>query len=249
LIPAAISAAALQAGSLPPDHTIEYQAAIDLEDGQAIRFGNVSTGSEFAEPESELLGTLVLLMNNPYKTPKIKSVDFEAQISAKNTASHLWSVDVSHTKVKPGEEIEVAVVVESYLAQKRKYELKLAVPESLAAGKYNLLVCGIYEYENFLRKTVPYRFVATNYQTLVEALNEALNFDRTKLRCLLILPPDGITLERAELPDLPETKAIILQNDGRAIKALPYPRWIEKTVETGTVIADKEIVPIVVEKR
>jgi hypothetical protein len=133
--------------------------------------------------------------------------------------------------------------------EKRKYHTTLTVPEDVPAGKYNLTLCGVYEYESFLRKTTPYRFLATNYQTLVDALNDALNVNRTKLRCLLVLPPEGIVLEKAELPDLPGTKAVVLQDEGRAIRTLPHPRWIEKTVETGTVIADKEVVPIVVEEK
>ncbi|MBN1359447.1 MAG: hypothetical protein JW993_02595 [Sedimentisphaerales bacterium] len=249
LVPSAVSAAALQVGSLPPDHTVEYKAAIDLKDGNAVRFANISTGVELSEPISELMGALVLLMNNPFKTAEIESLDFDVRISPKNTEAHLWSVDVSNTTVKPGEDIEVTVVVESYLAEKKMYRLTLTVPEDVAAGKYQLLLCGVYEYENFLRKTTPYRFLATNYRTLIEALNDALSVERTKLHCCLVLPPEGIMLEKAQLPSLPETKAVIFQNDGRALKAQPHPRWIEKTVETGTVIADKEIVPIVVEEK
>jgi hypothetical protein len=81
---------------------------------------------------------------------------------------------------------------------------------------------------------------------LVSSLNDILNVDRTKLYCLLVLPPSGIALERAELPNLPGTKALILQSDKRAMPIQPYPRWIEKTVETGTVVADKEMVPITI---
>jgi hypothetical protein len=249
VVPSVIDAAALQVGDLPPDHTIQYRAAIDLKDGQAIRFANISTGSQMSEPISEFRSALVLLLNNPFKAAEIESLDFDVQISAKNLESHLWSVDVANTKVKPGEDIEIAVVVESYLSEKKLYRLTLAVPEDVAPGKYQLLICGVYEYESFLRKTVPHRFLATNYQTLVNALKDALSLERTKLHCCLVLPPKGITLEKAQLPDLPETKAVILQNEGRALKVLPHPRWIEKTVETGTVIADKEIVPIVVEEK
>jgi hypothetical protein len=111
------------------------------------------------------------------------------------------------------------------------------------------MLLGAYEYEAFLRKTMPQRFVATNDRTLVEALNEALNIGRTKLYCLLILPPEGIAIDRAELPSLPETKSLVLQNNRRALPAQPYPQWIEKTIETGTIISDKEIIPITVEDR
>ena len=248
LVRGAISGAALQAGSLPPDHSIEYEAAIDLEDGQSIRFGNFSTGAGLLDPAAEISGALALLMNNPYRSAEVTALDFTISVHSENTAAHLWSVDVADLKVKPGEDLEVNVVVESFRAEKKRYRFKLNVPEDVPAGKYGLMLCGSREYERFLAKNVPYRFIATNYQTLVDALNMALNVSRTKLYCLLVLPSGGITLEKAELPNLPGTKAVVLQSERRALRVQPYPHWIEKTVETGTVIADKEIVPIVVEK-
>jgi hypothetical protein len=200
------------------------------------------------ESTAEISGALALLMNNPYHTPEIKSLDFDLRISQKDISSHLWSVDVSDPKVKPGEDLEIEVVIESFLMEKKKYRVKLNVPEHVSPGKYSLMLLGIYEYENFLRKTKPYRLLATNYRTLVEALNETLNYNRTKLYCLLVLPPDGIAMDRAELPDLPGTKTMILQSNKRALRVRPYPHWIEKTIETGTVIADKEVVPITVQR-
>jgi hypothetical protein len=191
---------------------------------------------------------LALLMNNPYRCAEIESLDFAIRVRSENTTSHLWSVDVTDPKIKAGEDIEIDVVVESFLREKKRYRLKLNVPKDVAPGKYAVMLCGNREYERFLAKAVPQRFLATNYQTLVDALNMVLNVERTKLYCVLVLPPDGITLEKAELPDLPGTKAVILQNDKRALRVRPYPHWIEKFVETGTVIADKETIAIEVEK-
>ncbi len=244
----AVAGAAMRLGPLPPEHTIEYTAAIGLEDGQSIRFENISASAGLIEPVAEIVGALALLMNNPYDSPKITSLDFSTRIRSDSISAHLWSVDIVDPQIKAGEEIEANVVVESYLSEKKKYGIKLRVPKHVAAGKYGLMLCGAREYERFLAKTVPYRFVATNHQTLVDALNMALNIDRTKLYCVLVLPPEGITLDKAELPDLPGTKSVILQSDKRALRVQPYPHWIEKTVETGTVINDKAIVPIVVEE-
>lgn len=249
LVPSAVSAAALHVGELPSDHTVKYEIAINLKGGQAIRFENTSTGARLSEPISELRGSLVLLLNNPFRKAEIESLDVDVQISPENLESHIWSVDVVSTTVKPGDDIEIAVVVESHLSEKKQYRLTLPVPEDVPAGKYQLLLCGAYEYESFLRKNVPHRRLATNYRTLIEALQNVVSVDRTKLYCCLVLPPRGITLEKAELPDLPGTKAVILQNEGRTLRAQPRARWVEKTVETGTVIADRQIVTIVVEEK
>ena len=248
LVRATLSGAATYAGTFPPDHTVQYQVAIHLGDGQSIRFENISTSLGLVEPAAEISGALALLMNNPYRAADITSLDMAIRISAKDLSAYLWSVDVADPRVKPGEELDVEIIVESFLMEKKKYHVSLTVPKDVPPGKYALMLLGIYEYENFLRKSRPYRFIATNYETIVEALNEALNYDRTQLYCLLTLPADGIALDRAELPDLPGTKTLILQSDKRAIRVQPYPQWVEKTIETGTVIADKEMVPIIVEK-
>lgn len=232
----------------PPDHTVEYSATIRLEDGQTIQFANTSTGLEIAEMVAETSGSLALLMNNPYGCPEVAALEASVNVSPKNITSYIWSVNVADSTVKPGDEIDLEFVIASFLKEKKKYQVKLNVPKSVAPGKYNVMLLGSEEYENFLRKAVPYRFVATNRKTLVEALNGALNINRTKLYCLLILPPEGIAIDRAELPSLPETKSLILQSNKWAMPAQPYPQWIEKVVETGTVVADKEMIPITVEK-
>ena len=248
LVRSVIAGAAYQVGPFPLEHCLEYKGRIELDDGQSIRFGNTSTSMDLLEPAAEFSSALGLLMNNPFGGAAVKGLEFDLRVLPKNIAAYLWSVDVADPKVEAGETIEAEVVIESFLKQKKKYQVSIKVPENVSPGKYSLMFLGVYQYENFLRKSIPYRFVATNYQTLVDALNETLNVNRTKLYCLLVLPPDGIALEKAELPGLPATKALVLQSDKRAVPVQPFPHWIETTVETGTVIADKEMVPVTVEK-
>ncbi len=248
LVRSAISIAAFRGGPFPPYHTIDYDATIELSDGRSIHFANTSANAELGEAGIEVAGSLALLMNNPFRVAEVKSLRFDVRMMPKNIVSYLWSVEVANPKVRPGDTIQAEVVVESFLKEKKKYQLEVEVPDNLPPGRYTLLFLGSREYENFLHKSVPFRYLATNYQTLVDSLNGVLNVSRTKLYCLLVLPPNGIALERAELPNLPGTKALILQSDKRAVAVQPYPRWIEKIVETGTVIADKEMVPITVQK-
>ena len=158
-------------------------------------------------------------------------------------------MELSDSKVKAGENIEIGVVVESVLAGKKKYQCTLEIPEDLAPGIYDLTVCGSSDYERFLVKAVPYKFIANSVPDLIEALNYSLGVGRDKLYFLLSLPPGGVTLEQAELPDLPGTKVLVLQNAKRTLKIQPYQHWIERSLETGTVVIDKQAVKITVEKR
>lgn len=248
LLRAAMYGAAFHLGDFPPDHMIEYKVAIGIEGGETISFKNVSTGLGVAEAAAESISSIALLMNNPYKEVDIKSVDFDIRIAPKNIVSHIWSVDLSDSKVKAGQEIKIAVVVESFLAEKKEYYFSLRIPEQLKPGKYTLTVCGSYDYERFLRKAVPYRFMALDMTSLIKALNDALSIERDRLYCLLSLPAGGVAVERAELPDLPATKTLLLQNTKRALRTQPYPHWLEKSMSTGTIVADKKTMRITVEK-
>ncbi len=248
LLQSAVIGAAFQLGALPPDHMIEYKVAIGLENDKSIKFQNVSTARGVNELIIESAGSVAMLMNNPYEEIDIQSVDYDIRIVPKSIISHIWSLDLSGSKFKAGENIYIEVIVESVLAGKKRYKCSLEIPEDLAPGKYDLTVCGAMDYERFLVKSAPYKFIAQNASALIEALNYSLSVDRDKLYFILSLPPGGIALEQAELPDLPATKALILQNAKRTLQIRPYQHWIEKSLKTGTVIIDKKVLKITVEK-
>ncbi len=244
----AAAGAAFYLGDFPPDNMVEYKVTIRLEGAEPIISGNVSTGVGLNDMMMESIASVAVVMNNPYKELKIKSIDFDIHILAKNISSHIWSVDLSDSKVKAGQAIEVDVVVESPLAEKKKVRLRVGIPQGLAAGRYDLIVCGGNEYQEFLKQAAPYRFVPQNLGTLIEAVNGLLAVRRDRLYCVLVLPGGGVAVERAELPDLPATKALVLQDEKRALRIQPYPHWIEQSVEIGAVVVDKKVAHITVEK-
>jgi hypothetical protein len=245
---AAVAGAAFMRGSLPPDHTIEYKVTIGVDNASPIVFENYSSGVGLGEMLAESIGSVAMLMNNPYQKVSIQSIGFNVGISPKDISSRIWSADLSDSKVKAGQQLGVNVVVESPLAEKKRYRFNLNIPSELAPGKYELIVCGGYGYRQFLRKAAPYKFVPQSLTTLLEAMNSVLTIDRDRLYCLLVLPPSGVTVARAELPDLPATKALLMQDAKRALKTRPYEHWLEKSLKTGMVVTDKKIMHITVEE-
>jgi len=245
---AAVAGAALYLGDFPPDHMLEYKVAIGIEGGRSIAFENISSGLGLAELIVDSMSPVILLMNNPYKEVGIESLDFDIRITPRNIISHIWSAELSDSTVKAGETIDVGVVLESVLAGKKRYQCSLEIPEDLAPGKYELTVCGSREYEQFLFKSVPQRFLVNSFSDLVDALNDSLQIRRDKLYFLLTLPPGGVALEKAELPDLPATRVLVLQDSKRALRMLPYSHWLERTLDPGTVVIDKKVLRVTVEK-
>ncbi len=245
---AAVNSAVSYLGALPLDHTIEFKAAINTDKTEPVTFENISTGGGINDMLMASRTLLAILMNNPFRKINIESLDFEIRILPKNIISQIWSVDLSDSKVKAGETIEIAVVVESFLAGKKQYKFSLTIPEDLPPGVYELTVCGSQDYAQFLQKAAPYKFLALNLPSLIEAINNSLQIRQDRLYCLLTLPPSGLALERAELPDLPATKALVLQSEKRTLRTQPYRPWLEESIETGTIIVDNKVVRLMVEE-
>jgi hypothetical protein len=244
----AVAGAAFQLGDLPLEHMIEYKVDIGIKDAESVTFENVSSGMGLNEVVMESYSTVGLLMNNPYGEVDIESIDFDIRIMPRSIISHIWSVDLSDSKVKAGQSIEIGAVLESVLAGKKRYQWSLEIPQDLRPGKYELTICGQRDYERFLVKAVPHRFIAQSLPGLIEALNNSLRIDRDKLYCLLSLPSGGVIIEKAELPDLPATKVLLLQDTKRPLRIRPYSHWLERSLETGTVVIDKKVLQITVEK-
>jgi len=248
LLYTSLFATANMRGSLPPEHTIEYKTVIETDGADPVVFENVSTGRGLAEMMTETVGPVAMIMNNPYDRVGIKSIEHYMRIMPKSTASHIWSVELSDSRVKAGERFDVSVVVESHLAEKKKYSYSFRIPEHTRPGTYELTVCGGYGYLDLLKRAVPYRFIPENLSTLVKAINDVLQIRRDRLYCLLVLPAAGVALERAELPDLPATRVLVLQDAKRTLKTQPYPHWLEQSCRTGTIVSDTRTTRVTVEK-
>jgi len=244
----AISSAALQSGDLAPEHMIEYELNIELEDNEVISSKNVSTDMAFSELNSECISTVSLLMSNPFRKADIQSIDCNVRIAPENISSTIWSVDFSDSTVKAGDSIDIVVILEPYQGEKKRYQLQMDIPENLKPGKYELMICGSRFYEQFLSKTVPHRFLAQNMPTLIEALKNVLSVKRDRLYCMLVMPSDGIILEKSELPGLPATKTMILQDTKRTLNITPYRSWIEKSIQIDTIVSNREALSITVEQ-
>lgn len=254
ILQTALLGAGLMRGSLPPEHMLEYKAAIgigdhpDMPSSRTISFENISSEQSFSEFVSEAAGPVALLMNNPYSKVDITSLNFEVKILPKNNLSTIWSMKLSDSTVRPGRTIDVSVVLQSYMAEKTTSVMKLKIPDDIEPGTYKITVAGAYEYEKFLRKNRPQNFMAHNLTTLIDAIDNIVSVHRDKLYLILSLPPGGIVIQQTELPDLPPTKALLLQNPKRTIKTQPYQHWIQKVISIDTIVLNRKNMTITIEK-
>lgn len=235
-------------GDLSPYGSIEYDVDMNFKGLEPIQFNNITSESRMNTFISDVMSSLALLMNNSYKKLYPESIEINVKISDKDVRGRIWSVSAFKTEVKRGENIKLGVIVEKVRGGKKEYKCSFKVPEQLEPGQYRIIICGANHYENFLAKMAPQKLLAENLQTLVQALNYSLSVDNTRLYFMFVLPPEGITIERAELPDLPGTRSMVLSDNKRTLEVKPFNKWLEKKIETGTVIQGNEILKITVKK-
>ena len=248
MVGSAVAGAALYKGELPPDHTVEYGIEVGVEGYDPIAFKNLSSGSGIGDVLVEGMATVRMLMNNPYREIDVTSLDFDMRITSETRLGQIWTAHVSDAQVEAGDRIDISVSVEAVRGGRSEYTIPLEIPKDVKPGQYELMICGSRDYEQYLMKHVPHRFIAYNIDELVSMLERALTIDRDRLYCVLSLAPGGVTIERAELPDLPTTKTLMLYSDKRAATIRPYPHWIEKTVKTDSVLTDRKVLRITVKK-
>jgi hypothetical protein len=248
LIQGVIAGAMGSIETLPEEHTIQYTADLVLGSGRHLAFSNVSSAMDIQEMLSEVLGASSMLLTNPYKEIPMASIDVSIAIEPKNTTARLIDAVLSDDEVKPGEVIHLDLVAETYLGPKTHYAFQVKVPDNAQPGAYNLVVCGGDSYVQYLRRVSPYKLVAMDADTLVEALDLLLKIRRDRLYCILELPPSGLAVETTELPDLPASKALILRSPKRTIQILPYVPRQETVINTDTIILNQYTAKITVVK-
>jgi hypothetical protein len=248
LVNAALVGAVLVRGELPPDHVLSYQVDIALAGGDSITFHNLSCGTGLLDLNLQSTGPIALIMNNPYQQVDITSMSFDVQVAAENILSRIWSVEVSDSQVEPGQVVEVQVVIESYLSRRQTYRYKLQIPPDLPKGKYTLTVSGAADYQKFVAEAAPDQFTAEDLPSLIEAINNLAGIPDDELYLVLSLPAGGLTIQRAVLPDLPASKAIVLTDDKRTLQTKAYQSWVQGRLAVGTIVTDKKTVEITVEQ-
>jgi hypothetical protein len=235
-------------GYLPADHSIQYKTRIGIEGYEPVWLENFSSFAELDDYLSDSIGALSLILNNPYDRPQITSLDFEVKILPQTAISHIWSFDVSNTTVKPGQTITAQVSLESYLTGHKSYTQTITIPENIPPGNYKLMLAGIDDYVQFITKAAPYKYTPENLPNLISIINNIANTKRNGLHLILTLPAGGIAIETAELPQLPLSKAVLLNSEKRSMITKSTAQWLEETIPVDTIIIDSRSLDITVEE-
>jgi hypothetical protein len=235
-------------GELPIDHSIYYKTSIGIDGYDAISIENFSTTQDLEACLSDIIGALTIIMNNPYDRCDITSLDIELKVLDKTAISHIWSLDVSDATVKPGQTITITTTLESYLTGHKSYKQTMTMPKDIRPGNYKIIAGGVNDYIEFIIGSAPYKYTAQNLPSLISIINDVGNIQRNGLYIVLTLPSGGIALENAELPELPLSKAMLLNSNKRSMPTMPAVKWLEEKIAVDSIVIDSRMIDITVEE-
>ncbi|MDD5134379.1 MAG: SpoIVB peptidase S55 domain-containing protein [Phycisphaerae bacterium] len=236
-------------GDLPTDHSIQYKTRIGIKGYAPIVLENFSSRVDIADYLADSIGALTLIMNNPYDRCRISSLDFEVKILPKTAISHIWSFDISDVTVKPGQTITAKTTIEAYLAGHKTYKTEIKIPENIPEGNYKIIAGGMDEYLQFATSAAPYKYTPENLPSLINIVNDIGNAQANNLYIVMITPPGGIAIENAELPQLPLSKAILLDSEKRSLPTTRTVQWIEEKIPVDTIVLDARELNITVKNK
>jgi len=249
ILQVALNGAGQMQGSLPYEHTVRYRGQIDINGSDPIRIDNISSGENLSEMIMDAYSAVGLLMNNPFEEADIKGIDVRMTIEPKNTSASIWSVNVSNTRVRPGQTLSASVQLRSYRAMQESVTIDFDVPENLAPGKYMLMILGAEQYQAFVNKTAPQKFRAFDFTTLKSGLSDLLAYRRDRLYAVMAVPATGVVFRQHELSHLPPTRMLLMQDAKRVQPLEPYKAWAENSIQLDKIVQGAAQIELIVEER
>ncbi len=244
----AVNGAALLQGPLPPEHTVRYKARICVKGQEPLVIDNISSGRSTSELEQNLYSIIAAVLNNPFEELDVESIDVAVDLVSVDSRADIWAVDVSRTRVKPGQTILADVTMRSYRSEKTTAAIEFQVPETVVPGKYTVQIMGGTDYQRFVAKTAPQRFRAFDIKTMMQAFGRLTQFRNDRLYAVMPTAPSGIVMRQHELPELPQTKILLMQDVKRLRPAQPYMDWSESEIKLDKIMSGTAEIEIEVER-
>jgi hypothetical protein len=228
LVGMVLSAAISGQRDLPWEGIVRYRGQAVFRGLGAVRLDNVVAADEY-DLIRDIVAPVDLMMDNRFGEARLDELRLDIEIIDKPLVARILDVRAPGRTFRPGETVEVGVLLRPYRQDDRVETLHLALPEDLPDGQYRCVV-GDAGNEIGLRTDLePQTFKPQDMAGLLAAMQVDPKRDRLYVR--LVLDAGGLAVEGVPLADLPPSRQRMLTTAGLA-EIYPYRRSIaaEKVV-------------------
>jgi len=240
--------AILQRGGIPRENAIEYELTMDFDGSEGISYSNITSGNDMADIILEVVGVVGLFLNNPWQEVALRKMSMKATIIDQDKVGVVKSAQLARRVYRPGQQVEVQVVLEPYRHQEQKITVKLLLPDDIPAGRYKVSLGSDLTYLKQLRTAQPHSSTAFCLDDIHRILQKRLALKRDRLYISMVLPEKGLTIEGKAMPAMPAGRAMLLMDKSRLTAMKPFKGLATASVKTDLVVAGGKIFEIEVRR-
>ncbi len=187
------------------DSASDYKLTVNLRGHPPVVLTDqVSSAGGTSFEIAMTLGSVVdLLMQNPYESLHIESLDLEVQAVDRLRRGTIEWLRVDSQSVEPGDSVTVSVGVRPWLGELEVYQRSLQIPRDYPPGQIQLSVTDALGYISETQRRNPDRFRARNIGDVLRLLNEVYRNDQLFISLAAIAP--GVSFNGKEMANLPSS--------------------------------------------
>ncbi len=212
---------------MPEQHTMSYSVSVDFGRLGKYQSEDISTDSEAKAASSDTLRPIAAMLGNPFgQRVAPRRIDVEITVQPGSLAAALVDFRLDGQLYRPGETVTGVATIRPLRKAMRQLPVKFQLPEDIADGTYELTVCNALENMRAQQREMPHLFAPRTTEQLFRALQHVVSGRSDELYLRLPLQGrGGLAIERAEMPDLPASRAQIL-----AQANVPYTRSFQRSL-------------------
>ena len=167
----------------------------------------IITENSFSDPTSvlqsiqELTKPLALLIKNPFQEVEVEKVSLEVDIKETRKTAEILGLRLNKNKVRPGESVEVIIILKPFEEDLTLKTVQLTVPEDTPEGELRITISDALTARQEEKRKAPHKLKPGDLNQLIKLIEGQ---DRnTEVIIRLILPKRGAVIAGEELPALP----------------------------------------------
>jgi len=222
---------------MPEQHTISYSVCVDFGKLGKYRAADISTDRAAIPVTSDTLRPITAMLGNPFgKRIAPKRIDVEIKVQPGSLAASLLDFKLDGQVYRPGEAITGTAVIRPFRKRPQPLAVRFELPDDIEDGTYELTVCDAPTSMVAEQREMPHLFAPRTAEQLLKALEHVVSLRSDRLYLRMPLPSGGgLAIERAEMPDLPASKAQIL-SQARILETRSFRRSLVATLKTHYLI-------------
>lgn len=177
---------------------------------------------------------LTEIMNNQFEKVDVQDINLEVELSDTPLSAVIEGIRIDKLEVKPGEDINLTVIVKPYGDEYTLVRTKIAIPEDLPDGELTVIVCDAQSSIQMTQTRNPEKLIPHNFTQLIELFQEIEKNNEIVIR--IFTPLGGVRIRGQELPSLPASLVSIMSSS-RETGIQSFPGEISQRIPTKWAIS------------